>query len=67
MQTPDFATMFPIGTARPDEAARFWQEKKDREDAEARDADQKAQEQRAKVIQPNRRKGPRTTDGVETK
>lgn len=63
----DFAVMYPIGTDSPQEAARFWREKKEREDQEATEATREAEERRAKVVRGPGRKGPRTTEGIETK
>ena len=64
MQQP-FASMFPIRTDTPEEAARFWREKKEREDQAAAEADER--EPQAKVIRSQTRKGPRTSGGAETK
>lgn len=67
---PDKAVMWPISTLNPDEAARFWQQKKADEDNSAREAAEEAEQRRAqaKVVRPGNRKGPRTSvDGVATK
>jgi len=69
MRNPDMV-MWPIGTLNPDEAARVWQQKKQREEQESRDAAGEVERKRAeaKVIRSPQRKGPRTSiPDVETK
>jgi hypothetical protein len=69
-----YATMYPLGqptfgTLTSEEAERHWDEKKQREDAAAAEADRLAAEHavQAKVVKAPQRKTPRMTEGAQGK